>query len=401
VVVGAIHDRRNGVTDTLPHWIIKKTPRQPTGAQRQAIEVCIEGFDIMHKIGKVYEVIPFAGWDHIKASRNCAPARWKAISEHYDFTGKRVLDLGGNYGYMAFRALAAGAKSAVVIDREPTEIAAGPLFAEAYGYNNIRFIPGQAPGILDSLKEEFDCAFVLSMLGYLHYQGGNTALNAAVEWLFKHVVEVVFVEPQLAGDSVGPPHWKDITAVTEYFHGFGFEDRRTVGGWFPAGLGARRDMLRLSKWPNPLQFQDLRSKGISQNAKVYGGDGKRIIKWDRDGRPRKEFGMLRRLSGPWFPRAIEVEDKYAVMTDLGNREPITDMGKVRASADAIVAELDTVGIKHGDIGELNVIINGNTMHLVDFGTALNTGDKAYQPRAGDNKGNMRKLLKFLETKGNG
>lgn len=389
------------MTDTLQHWIIKKTPRKPTEDQRQAIEECIQGFDIMHKIGKVYETIPFQGWEHIKSARDCAEERWTSICEHYDFTDKSVLDLGGNYGYMAFRALAAGASRAVVIDRESTEIAAGPLFAEAYGYDNIQFISASAPAALNALKEQFDCAFALSMLGYIRYQGGDGALSETVAWLAKNVAEVVFVEPQKAGDSVGPPQWRDDEAVRQYFRGHGFQDCRIVGKGFPAGLGITRSIMRISTIANPLEFADNRWEGITFNAKVHGGDGKRIVKWDKDGRPRKEFKLLRCLHGPGFPRAIEVEDNYLVMTDLGMREPITDMKQVRASADVIVKELDRVGIKHGDIGEWNVIVNGNTMHLVDFGTALYKREKGWQPRSGDNKGNMEKLLKLLEEKVDG
>ncbi len=389
------------MVDTLSHWIIENTPREPTQAQREAIEDCIRTFDIWHKIGKVYEVIPFAGWDHIPAGRNCAPARWKAISEHYDFTGKSVLDLGGNYGHFAFRALAAGASRVVVIDPEETEIAAGPLFVEAYGYENIEFISARAPAALEALEERFDVAFALSMLPYLRYQGGDGAMAEAVTWLEKNVDEAVFVEPQLDGDSVGPHYWKDNKYVADYFAAAGFTDCRVVGTGFLAGLRAKRDILRLSGWPNPLDFKDGRSVGITNNAKIHGGDGRRVVKWDKDGRPRLEFQMLRRLQGPGFPRAIEVADNYIVMTDVGLREPITDMAKVRASADAIVKELDGAGIKHGDIGEWNVIINDNMMHLVDFGTARFKGDKGYQPRAGDNPGNMRKLLKLLEGQASG
>ncbi len=389
------------MVDTLSHWIIEETPREPTQAQRQAIEGCIHTFDIWHKIGKVYEVIPFAGWEHIPAGRNCAPARWKAISEHYDFIGKTVLDLGGNFGHFAFRALAAGASRAVVIDAEETEIAAGPLFAQAYGFDNIEFISARAPAALEALDERFDCAFALSMLPYLRYQNGDTAMAAASKWLRENVTEAVFIEPQLDGDSVGPPFWKDNGAVSSYFRGFGFDDCRVVGTGFLAGLGAKRDILRLSTWSNPLDLKDGRSKGITTNATVHGGDGRRVVKWDKDGRPRREFEMLRRLQGPGFPRAIEVTDNYIVMTDVGFREPITDISKVRASADAIVKELDSAGIKHGDIGEWNVVINDNMMHLIDFGTARDEGDKGYQPRSGSNGGNMAKLLKFLEGQSSG
>lgn len=387
--------------DNMQDWIIKSTPREPTTAQRDAIGECLKGFDIMHKIGKVYETIPFAGWDHIAAGRGQAAARWKCISEHYDFTGKTVLDLGGNYGYMAFRALAAGAKRAVVIDRERTEIAAGPLFAEAYGYDNIQFIAASAPEALDTLTERFDCAFVLSMLPYLHYQGGAANMNKAAAWLGRNVEEVVFLEPQLKGDSVGPPEWQDNAAVCRYFAQHGFQDCRIVGKGFTAGLGAQRSILRLSPWQDPEAFIRDRAKGITQNAKVYGDDGQRVIKWDKDGRPRLEFEMLRRLHGPGFARAIEVTDRFVVMTDLGEREPITDMAAVKASADVIVRELDAAGILHGDIGEWNVIIKDNAMHLLDFGTARNKGDKGYQPRSGSNRGNMDKLLKLLEEEKDG
>ena len=299
---------------------------------------------------------------------------------------------------MAFRALAAGAKRAVVIDRERTEIAAGPLFAEAYGYDNIQFIAASAPEALDTLTERFDCAFVLSMLPYLHYQGGAAAMNKAAAWLGKNVEEVLFLEPQLKGDSVGPAEWPDIEGVRRYFTGYGFQDCRIVGEGFTAGLGAKRSILRLSPWQNPLTFDDNRSVGITLNAKIHGGDERRVIKWDKDGRPRLEFEMLRRLHGPGFPRAIEVTDNYIVMTDLGEREPITDMEAVKASADAIVRELDAAGIQHGDIGEWNVIVRENVMHLLDFGTARNKGEKGYQPRSGSNGGNMDKLLKLLGEK---
>ena len=135
--------------------------------------------------------------------------------------------------------------------------------------------------------------------------------------------EAVFVEPQLAGDSVGPRMWKDNATVAGYFDvAAGFTDMRVVGTGFPAGLGATRDILRLSRWPNPLDFKDGRSEGITINAETHGGDGRRVVKWDKCGRPRLEFEMLRRLAGPGFPRAIEVADNYIVTTDRGHWAPI-------------------------------------------------------------------------------
>ena len=88
----------------------------------------------------------------------------------------------------------------------------------------------------------------------------------------------------------------------------------------------------------------------------------------RSERTRVEARLLHRakLAGVGCPTVLEVGDFDLVLSFIGGRRPEMDAGQARA-AGGILASLHKEDIIHGDFTPANLIINGEGMHVIDFG----------------------------------
>lgn len=80
-----------------------------------------------------------------------------------DFSGKRVLDLGCNYGYYSFLAKRFGAESVVGIDIDSNGIAGCRLLARLYDFKNMDFQCSDFTRL--TLNERFDCILLINFIG--------------------------------------------------------------------------------------------------------------------------------------------------------------------------------------------------------------------------------------------
>jgi hypothetical protein len=86
-------------------------------------------------------------------------------------------------------------------------------------------------------------------------------------------------------------------------------------------------------------------------------------------RVENEARVLRRLAGTGIaPELIIKEGAAILITDLGDRypHPVQSEEALRRSAIRLLWQLRVAGIRHGDATDLNTIIVGDQMKLVDF-----------------------------------
>jgi SAM-dependent methyltransferase len=150
-----------------------------------------------------------------------APAQWDIISQHIDFAGKTVLDLGCGGGDILFRCKLANAK-AIGVDKNTFLL---HKRAAEYGIFIDRITGGDI-GELCTEPPPFDIDIVIcfSVLPYL-----DNPTNI-LDWIRNHS-EIALIESQYDGDGPGFPYTRieDDVDFETFLRGCGFQSIKSIG----------------------------------------------------------------------------------------------------------------------------------------------------------------------------
>jgi len=161
--------------------------------------------------GWLYNPLPFPGCDKFPCHRANSGERWDIIARHTNFKGRSVLDVGCATGYFSFKAVQAGAVSALGIDRDPAAVGVCKAAAEVYSVQNARF---ECISMLPTGK--YDIIFAMSILNWIGKD--KTEL-----WLSSSSLDrgTVWIEMPLKGDGRRGASWlatdDDVKDWLEYF----------------------------------------------------------------------------------------------------------------------------------------------------------------------------------------
>lgn len=161
-----------------------------------------------------------------------APEQWRIISQHVDFEGKTVLDLGCGYGDLLWRTRAAGAtsvgveidynaRSAICRHAESVSVAA-PL------WNNLHHLD-----YLEDMDRRWDIAICFSVLPYL------IDPTATLHWIHQHSTQAL-IECQLAGDGPGFDWLKSPQDLRRWLDSIGWQSVERIGETVVKDRGAKR-----------------------------------------------------------------------------------------------------------------------------------------------------------------
>lgn len=153
-----------------------------------------------------------------------AHGRLQAILEHYDFAGKRVLDLGCHRGYFAF-GLASRAAQVTGIDGDADVIAHNTATARQHGIHNLKFEQAFITPEFIARLPRYDVVLFLSVLHhiitdsrvYSWYQG-KTGLEVGREILrqISTRTDAIFFEIGLSSEAHDwAPRMPDMGAAPE------------------------------------------------------------------------------------------------------------------------------------------------------------------------------------------
>ena len=151
------------------------------------------------KAGWVYNPLPFPGCEGLKVHRPDSVKRWEMISQHMDFNGKTVLDLGCATGYFSFQAAKSGAVSVVGVDHDPKAIEVCRVAAEVFNVKNVEF-ECKTAGVL--IGRQFDVAFAMAVLNWM----GKTNAGLWLAWA-RGNIETLWAEVPVRGDGLGGANW--------------------------------------------------------------------------------------------------------------------------------------------------------------------------------------------------
>jgi len=318
--------------------------------------------------------------------------------------GRNVLDLGGNAGFHSLWALQAGAERATVVDIDADALENGRRAAQHVGLEGL--VVSRS-----NVSEWSEPADVVLALALVHWAYSCTALLGSVAAFVERVATLTrylaLIEWVAPDDPLiarfGHIEWNRESVAGPYDEG-GFLDAlkrsfprvSVVGDVSPtrrvyAAFRAEGE-LDLSGGPALLQPAETlvssrnvsRFRGADHWSRVYRGPGQgQITKQTSLDLAHREFVMLRRLSGPHFPRALaESRDDHGSSLVLEAIEgvPLADAREeLTASPEAfsafvghcldILQELRDAGVQHRDIRAENVLLRQGMPVLFDFGWA--------------------------------
>lgn len=164
-----------------------------------------------------------------------APEQWRIISEHVDFDGKTVLDLGCGYGDLLWRAWRAGAKYCLGIDESKEiftyhlekriEHNTGPYFR--------RILIAEYSRLDRGSYNNADVTICFSVLPYV--DNPVTLLH----WIRRHSTQAL-IECPLSGDGPGFDWLKSSRDMRRWLGGIGWQSVERIGETTVEEHGAKR-----------------------------------------------------------------------------------------------------------------------------------------------------------------
>jgi hypothetical protein len=311
---------------------------------------------------------------------------------------RSILDLGGNNGFFALRALKAGATAAAVVDIDPNCV------------RNIEELRSHRPGLelraclqnLEDWREPADGVFALALVHWIYSCTARLlSLERVVELLAslaRDFLVVEWVDPEdpvvksfhhteVDGDGAAPYTSHDFVAALEAR----FSRVEILGELSPTRrlfLASRRPIPDLS-WEAPLPFpkaQVISARmlwaldGIEFHSRVF-REGPHKYKQCTPTLGEREMRGLEALGIPaevverneqfWLLRMPYIEGQ--TLDELAARGPVPRARILDIVRNLIlqVAQLRRAGVVHRDLHPANVIVaaDGST-HLIDFSWAI-------------------------------
>lgn len=157
-----------------------------------------------------------------------APEQWRIISEHVDFDGKTVLDLGCGHGDLLWRAWEAGAHSCRGVDFSQDTIETLVKIK-----NGLYKTEKTMPYILLAEKSISEWMRIIGMATWdiivcfsvLPYLADPTA---TLHWIHEHSTQAL-IECQLAGDGPGPDWLKCPQDMRRWLDSIGWKSVERIG----------------------------------------------------------------------------------------------------------------------------------------------------------------------------
>jgi len=160
-----------------------------------------------------------------------SPEQWRIISEHVEFDGKMVLDLGCGYGDLLWRAWEAGAKLLQAVDSDTKRdfliVPAAHIHEYSFSIDNID-IPYYTSKIGYS-----DVIICFSVLPYL------SDPTSTLHWIHQHSTQAL-IECQLAGDGPGFDWLKGPQDMRRWLDSIGWERVERIGETTVESRGCKR-----------------------------------------------------------------------------------------------------------------------------------------------------------------
>lgn len=170
-----------------------------------------------------------------------APEQWRIISEHVDFDGKTVLDLGCGYGDLLRFADCKGNALEVWGYESNTEILAS-LWQATHPFRNKKpiYMRQNIDDMVIAENAVADIIFCFSVLPYLF----NPA--ATLHWMRKHSTQAL-IECQLAGDGPGFDWLKTSQDMRRWLDSIGWESVERIGWTVVKDRGTSRGIWLCSE----------------------------------------------------------------------------------------------------------------------------------------------------------
>ena len=170
-----------------------------------------------------------------------APEQWRIISEHVDFDGKTVLDLGCGHGDLLWRTLVAGAESCHGIEQEQSIIdecnqavfelmSGGIVFSQTSIERWMRAIDERMPPGQEYVA---NVAICFSVLPYLDNP------TATLHWIRQHSQQAL-IECQLSGDGPGFDWLKCPQDMRRWLDSIGWQSVERIGETTVKDRGTKR-----------------------------------------------------------------------------------------------------------------------------------------------------------------
>lgn len=100
-------------------------------------------------------------------------------------------------------------------------------------------------------------------------------------------------------------------------------------------------------------------------------------------------------SSGYVPKAEQVDIETIRMEDLGKSEPVTDTEEFMSHLPKVLAALQAVALRHGDLTVYAVIVKGNKPYIIDWGESRHWYDPRPDKRREGDKFWLTKTMKSL------
>lgn len=315
----------------------------------------------------LYNPIPFRDFISLPPWRHFCHRRWKRCMDSldWDIRDKAFIDIGGNAGYYAFLARAAGADYSVLLDIDPKVLNLARQVSALYSMSLITINSSFEDGISGS--GQFHVGFCFSAMPYIGLEKTKSLLKK-----LSRRIDVLFIEMGDGGSVL--EGYESLEAQRELFEETNWKPEY-LGQEFASHTNTWRPLWKLETRDIVDHIYPFTPLSRSTSGRCYRDGNGMVFKLMRDGLPhlvRREYDYQMRawqMIPGQIPEPLECGDQYILMKDLGDPTPVKNWNSVYDSAERLLLALHQAHIEHGDLDSSNVFIQDDIVKLLDFGHA--------------------------------
>ncbi len=136
-------------------------------------------------------------WSDLDIQSRYEKERWKYITSMIEFSGKKILDIGGNTGFFSFEAANKGARYVDYYEGNLDHARFVSLSADYFDLNKIISVHGEYY-IFDKMDICYDISFLLNVLHHLGDDYGDASTKkTAKQYMLKQLIQMSFVSKTL------------------------------------------------------------------------------------------------------------------------------------------------------------------------------------------------------------